>query len=42
LRRPLGPLAKVREGLTTDGKKLRDQFMQTGHLNERAIYLAVF
>jgi hypothetical protein len=35
-------LAKVREGLTTDEKKLWDEFMQTGHLNERAISLAVF
>ena len=35
-------LAKVREGLTTDEKKLWDQFMQTAHLNERAISLAVF
>jgi len=35
-------LAKVREGLTTDEKKLWDQFMRTGHLNERAISLAVF
>jgi len=35
-------LAKVREGLTTDEKKLWDQFVQTGHLNERAISLAVF
>ena len=35
-------LKKVREGLTTDDKKLWDQFMQTGHLNERAISLAVF
>ncbi len=35
-------LKKVREGLTTDEKKLWDQFMQTGHLNERAISLAVF
>jgi hypothetical protein len=35
-------LAKVRDGLTTDEKKLWDEFMQTGHLNERAISLAVF
>jgi hypothetical protein len=35
-------LAKVREGLTTDEKKLWDRFMQTAHLNERAISLAVF
>jgi hypothetical protein len=35
-------LKKVREGLTTDEKRLWDQFMQTGHLNERAISLAVF
>ena len=35
-------LAKVREGLTTDEKKLWDEFMQTAHLNERAISLAVF
>jgi hypothetical protein len=35
-------LAKVREGLTTDEKKLWDQFVQTAHLNERAISLAVF
>ena len=35
-------LAKVREGLTTDGKKLWDEFMQTAHLNERAISLSVF
>jgi len=35
-------LAKVREGLTTDEKKLWDEFMRTGHLNERAISLAVF
>jgi hypothetical protein len=35
-------LAKVREGLTTDEKKLWDEFMQTLHLNERAISLAVF
>ena len=34
--------AKVREGLTTDEKKLWDQFLQTAHLNERAISLAVF
>ncbi len=30
------------EGLTTEDKKLWDQFTQTGHLNERAISLAVF
>jgi hypothetical protein len=35
-------LARVREGLTTDEKKLWDEFMQTAHLNERAISLAVF
>jgi len=35
-------LAKVREGLTTDEKKLWDEFVQTAHLNERAISLAVF
>jgi len=35
-------LAKVREGLTTDEKKLWDEFMRTAHLNERAISLAVF
>ena len=35
-------MAKVREGLTTDEKKLWDQFVQTAHLNERAISLAVF
>ena len=35
-------LAKVREGLTTDEKKLLDEFMQTTHLNERDISLAVF
>jgi len=38
----IADLKKVREGLTTDEKKLWDQFMQTGHLNERAISLAVF
>lgn len=38
----IGDLAKVREGLTTDEKKAWDQFMQTAHLNERAISLAVF
>ena len=35
-------LAKVREGLTTDEKKLWGEFMPTAHLNERAISLAVF
>ena len=35
-------LKKVREGLTTDEKKLWDAFMAMGHLNERAISLAVF
>jgi hypothetical protein len=35
-------LAKVREGLTTEDKKLWDEFMTLSHLNERAISLAVF
>ena len=35
-------MASVREGLTTDEKKLWDEFMRTAHLNERAISLAVF
>ena len=35
-------LVKVRKGLTTDEKKLWDEFVQTAHLNERAISLAVF
>ena len=38
----IADLAKVREGLTTDEKKLWDEFMRTSHLNERAISNAVF
>jgi hypothetical protein len=35
-------LNKVRDGLTTREKPLWDEFLLTGHLNERAISLAVF
>jgi len=35
-------LRKVRAGLNTRDKELWDQFVVTGHLNERAISLAVF
>jgi hypothetical protein len=38
----LADLAKIREGLTTRDKALWDEFLLTGHLNERAISLAVF
>ena len=38
----IADLAKIREGLTTKDKKVWDEFMLTGHLNERAISLAVF
>ena len=38
----IAELAQIRDGLTTDDKALWDQFVQTGHLNERAISLAVF
>ncbi len=38
----IADLAKIRDGLTTDDKKLWDRFLRTGHLNERAISLAVF
>jgi hypothetical protein len=35
-------LRKIRAGLNTGDKELWDDFVQTGHLNERAISLAVF
>jgi hypothetical protein len=35
-------LRKIRAGLNTGDKELWDEFVQTGHLNERAISLAVF
>ena len=38
----IADLAKIREGLTTRDKALWDEFVLTGHLNERAISLAVF
>jgi len=38
----LADLARIREGLTTKDKVLWDEFLLTGHLNERAISLAVF
>jgi hypothetical protein len=38
----IADLAKIREGLTTRDKALWDEFLLTGHLNERAISLAVF
>ena len=40
--RTIHELRVVRDGLTTEDKKLWDQFMSTGHLNERAISLAVW
>lgn len=35
-------LRRIRDGLTTKDKKIWDIFVKTGHLNERAISLAVF
>jgi len=32
----IGDMRKIRDGLTTRDKKLWDEFMTTGHLNERA------
>jgi hypothetical protein len=35
-------LSVIRDYLTTDEKPLWDEFMRLGHLNERAISMAIF
>jgi hypothetical protein len=37
----IADLRKIRDGLNTNDKQLWDEFVRTGHLNERAISLAV-